>query len=210
MRPIAKEVASEFLLTSTKGWLGLSLSSHIARVMPAFVFFLIAIGVACAGQNNALVSLISRARVALGPGFGQVHALHVTGKMRTAVASGTFEWWADLTTGEFAVSKSVGPLMHSYGYDGRAAWRKDSKGIVLVQNGPAAVTWNANSEFEEKYALFSPITAELRLLILECAGPKGSRTKLSQLCHRMDIGRNGGSTLLPACLCEELRSGGGT
>jgi hypothetical protein len=156
MRPIAKEVASEFLLTSTKGWLGLSLSSHIARVMPAFVFFLIAIGVACAGQNNALVSLISRARVALGPGFGQVHALHVTGKMRTAVASGTFEWWADLTTGEFAVSKSAGPLTHFYGYDGHVIWRKDSKGIVLVQNGPAAVTWNANSEFEEKYALFSP------------------------------------------------------
>ncbi len=108
----------------------------------------------CAAQSDQLSNLISRARAALGPGLSRVHTLHLTGKLDATGISGTFESWIDLTTGQYLESVDAGPFTGARGYDGKVAWMKDSKGVVLVQNGPAARAGNAEKVFEETYALF--------------------------------------------------------
>jgi hypothetical protein len=100
--------------------------------------------------------LIARARTALGPGLGYVKSLHLRGTISSGTISGTYESWIDLAGGRFAYFTNAGPLTASYGYDGKTAWRGDSKGIVLPQTGPVATRAVATDVFNETDALFSP------------------------------------------------------
>ena len=110
----------------------------------------------CAAQSDQLSNLISRARAALGPGLSRVHTLHLTGKLDATGISGTFESWIDLTTGQYLESVDAGPFTGARGYDGKVAWMKDSKWVVLAQNGPGAIAESASRVFNESYALFTP------------------------------------------------------
>jgi len=110
----------------------------------------------CAAQSDALSNLINRARTALGLGLSRAHVFHIAGNLEAAGISGTCEAWVDSTAGQYAESVDAGPLSETHGFDGNTAWMKDSKGIVLVQNGPGALAKSANEIFNESYALFSP------------------------------------------------------
>jgi hypothetical protein len=71
---------------------------------------------------DPLTNLLSRARAALGTGFGHVHAIHLSGNVEINDISGSFESWVDLTTGKYAESIEAGPFTGARGYDGRTSW----------------------------------------------------------------------------------------
>src|SRR5438132_12142530 len=135
--------------------------SQVARPALLIAVFLLPLIAACIAaipaypaQNDPLANLISRARLALGPGFDQVHALHLTSRVEVGGINGTIESWSDLTTGQYAESVSAGPFSGAEGYDANTAWLRDSKGIVMVQSRPR--TEFINTVFEENRLLFSP------------------------------------------------------
>jgi hypothetical protein len=103
---------------------------------------------------DPLANLLSRARAALGPGFGHVQAIHQSGKVEINGISGSFESWADLTTRQYADSIEAGPFTRAAGYDGRTLWLRDFKGVVLTQSqAPSQIL---SSAFDESRTLFSP------------------------------------------------------
>jgi hypothetical protein len=101
-----------------------------------------------------VTALISRARAALGQGHPKT--LHLAGSFNSGDINGTVETWIDLVDGRFAIRTNAGPLTEARGYDGHTPWRSDSKGIVLPQTGPLAKVINANTIFDNSYALFGP------------------------------------------------------
>ena len=121
---------------------------------------LAAVAVATYGKPSAsedrAAALVSRARAALGTGLGHVKSLHLAGTFSTGDISGTTESWIDLTNGRFAKYTKAGPMTRASGYDGRTAWRSDSKGISLPQTGPLAKAITASDIFDNAYELFNP------------------------------------------------------
>lgn len=124
---------------------------------------LIAVAVTCgavrdgkADTNDPSAAVIARARIALGPGLGQVKSLHLAGTVSAGNVSGTTEVWTDLVDGRFTAITDAGPLTAGYGYDGRTGWRSDTKGFVLPQNGPMAKAIVATAIYDNTYALYRP------------------------------------------------------
>jgi hypothetical protein len=103
-----------------------------------------------------LATLIGRARTARGSGQSTVRSIYTAGTIDADGVRRAFQSWTDRTNGRYAIITDSGPLSWSEGYDGRVAWWRDSKGIVLPQTGPASLDQTAISVFDNTGALFKP------------------------------------------------------
>jgi hypothetical protein len=107
-------------------------------------------------DGDPLASLVARARAAVSYGHAQAHAIHATGTIDIGGLAGTVEFWTGLSNGRYAERIIAGPLGSAQGFDGVTSWHQDAKGVVLLQNAPAATVEAANRHFEIMHTLLAP------------------------------------------------------
>jgi len=67
------------------------------------------------------------------------------------------EWYTDLAAGgTFAIYTRTGSFTNDFGYDGSAAWTRDSGGAVWVDGSEQGHAAALNEAFRESYALWTP------------------------------------------------------
>ena len=142
--------------SSVGGWAAIVAARAAAAGIAAVVLTVLLRQSALCADADPLSALIMRARTALGPGLGRVHAIHATGTVTIAGITGTFELWSNTTDGRRTERIEAGPFTGAQGYDGRTGWQEDAKGIVLAQNGPEASAETANEIFVTTDRLFAP------------------------------------------------------
>ncbi|HZZ64851.1 MAG TPA: hypothetical protein VFE17_05085, partial [Candidatus Baltobacteraceae bacterium] len=130
--------------------------------------FHIDVGIACAlmcfGTQPAGAAVDGRSQVvirqsaaAMGlSALKRVKTMRVDGNVSSLGLSGTGTQWLGISSGRFAESVSLPPLMQSDGYDGMDCWNRDNTGLVWNDGSQAGRSAEISNAFMSTYRLWKP------------------------------------------------------
>jgi hypothetical protein len=151
----------------------------LRAVIAATVFALFSVSVPLQVRAQPIAdpgveSLLSAAADALGaPSLKSVRALHLT---ETGTAIGLpvkSEAYTDLAGGTFAAYTDLHVFTQDTGYDGQAAWTRDSTGVVWVDGSQQGHAAAVNEAFRESYALWTPAHGGAQVALLPSRSEAG-------------------------------------
>jgi hypothetical protein len=104
-----------------------------------------------------LQTVLSSAREALGlQHAANLQALRYRGVIETEGLRGNVDAWIYRSGGAEATYTALPPLSQDAGYDGRVAWTRDAKGVVVVDGSVAGRAAAINALYRDTYALWTP------------------------------------------------------
>lgn len=129
---------------------------HRARALLATsAFFCLAS--AARAEDATASALLARAKAAQGgAAWDPLATLRLSGTVRAAGLTGSFETLEDLRSGRFRDAYTLGPMHEASGWDGARAWSQDSSGLSRPEEAEAPRRTAVNEVYRRSQAWWFP------------------------------------------------------